>query len=377
MQGEEKRKLTIAAYGGFRTIPPRPGGAGSDKFAYELYPRMVKRGHSLTAYTRIYPGDISPHKEAYEGINLISFSTVRRAGFDTLLHSCKATFDVMFRNKAKYIHLHSGANSIWAIPLRLVGKKVVVTQFAMDWKRDKWPWYGKLYYLFSNFITAHVPNKVVFDNIFTKEYFEKKYKKKFTFIPYGSEVPEPPDNVNILDKLGVKKGEYFLFVGRFIPDKGIHLLIEAFQKLETDKKLVLVGGAPNPGSYEKKIKDISDKRIVFSGYVYGDDTNILMKNAYTYVQPSLIEGLSPVILSVMGLGVPLICSDIKENTFITGENATAFAVGSSDSLLKAMELSLRNAKAISTKAECGRLDISSRFNWDRIADEYIRVFETA
>ena len=94
-------------------------------------------------------------------------------------------------------------------------------------------------------------------------------------------------------------------------------LIKAFETVKTEKKLVLVGGSPNPGDYEKKFTETSDKRIIFAGYVYGDDTNILMKNAYVYVQPSLIEGLSPVILTVMGLGTPLICSDIVENKFIT------------------------------------------------------------
>ena len=284
---------------------------------------------------------------------------------------------VIFKSRAKYIHLHSGANSIWAIPLRMAGKKVVVTQFAMDWKRDKWPWYGKLYYLFSNFITAHVPNKVVFDNVFTKDFFEKKYHKKFEFIPYGSEVPAPPVDTGILERFEIEPGEYFLFVGRFIPDKGIHLLVEAFKKLKTDKKLVLVGGSPNPGPYEQKIKNSADPRIIFPGYVYGDETNILMKNAYAYVQPSLIEGLSPVILTVMGLGTPLICSDIKENLFIVTENATIFASGNSAALLRAMEDSLLHPGAIAGKAERGRTDISARFNWDKIADEYIKAFETA
>ena len=84
----------------------------------------------------------------------------------------------------------------------------------------------------------------------------------------------------------------------------MHLLVEAFEKLKTDKKLVLIGGSPNPDEYETKIKSTTDKRIIFPGYVYGDDTNILIQNAFSYIQPSLIEGLSPVILTVMGLGTP-------------------------------------------------------------------------
>lgn len=369
------KKLRIAAFGGFRSIPPKAGSAGSDKFAFDLYPRIVKHGHSLTAYCRIYPGDNDDLHDEYEGVKIKYFKTVTKAGFDTLLHSAKATFDIIFHNTADVVHLHSGANSIWAIFLRLAGKRTVVSQFAMDWKRDKWPWYAKLFYMMSNYITAYFPNKVVFDNIYTREYFEKKFSKKFEFIPYGSEVRTPPANIDILNRLGVETNEYFLFVGRFIPDKGIHLLVEAFGRLQTDKKLILIGGSPNPGAYEQQIKNTQDDRIIFPGYIYGDDTNILIKNAFAYVQPSLIEGLSPVILTVMGLGTPLICSDIKENTFITGDNATAFTSGNAGSLAQALEYSLKNSDIIKTKAASGVADIQRRFNWDTIALQYIALLE--
>jgi glycosyltransferase involved in cell wall biosynthesis len=367
-------KLRIAAFGGFRSIPPKAGGAGSDKFAFDLYPKIVKRGHSLTAYCRIYPGDNDVLHDEYEGVKIKYFKTVNKAGFDTLLHSAKATFDVIFRNKADVVHLHSGANSIWAFFLRLAGKRVVVSQFAMDWKRDKWPWYGKMFYIFSNYLTAYFPNKVVFDNIYTKEYFENKFSRKFDFIPYGSEVKSPPDNIDVVTRLGLKSSEYFLFVGRFIPDKGLHLLIEAFQNLNTNKKLVLIGGSPNPSAYELEIKNVKDDRIIFPGYIYGDETNILMKNAYAYVQPSLIEGLSPVILTVMGLGTPLLCSDIKENTFITGENAVTFNSGNAISLQEKLLFLLENPELIKMKASAGLIDIKSRFNWEVITDSYIKLF---
>ena len=259
--------------------------------------------------------------------------------------------------------------------LRLAGKRVVISQFAMDWKRDKWPWYGKLFYMFSNYLTAYCPNAVAFDNVFTKEYFEKKFNRKYDFIPYGSEVKTPPNNTDILDKLGIKTGEYFLFVGRFIPDKGLHLLVPAFEALHTDKKLVLIGGSPNPNEYEAIIKNSKDERIVFPGYVYGDDTNVLMKNAYAYVQPSLIEGLSPVILTVMGLGVPLICSDIIENKFICGENATTFISGDKANLESQLQYAIDNSVEIKEKAAAGAMDIKERFNWDTITDQYISLLK--
>lgn len=365
--------LRIAAFGGFRTIPPEPGGAGSDKFALELYPRIAAKGHLILAYTRNYNGREDPKISSYQGVKIKQLRTIKKAGFDTLVHSFKATWDIIFNNSAEYVHIQSGANSFWAIPLRLAGKKVALTQFAMDWKRDKWPWYSKLFYLFSNIITAYVPSKVVCDNIFIQEYFEKKYNRSFSFIPYGCEVSCPSDDETILEKLGLIKNEYFLFIGRFIPDKGLHLLVDAFEKIKTEKKLVLIGGSPNPGNYEKKIKSTKDDRIIIPGYIYGDESNILIKNAYAYIQPSLIEGLSPMILTVMGLGTSLICSDIKENIFITGDNAITFESGNSKSLEYALKYSLDNFNIIRLKALQGKIDVTKRFNWDKTTDLYIEI----
>ena len=171
-------------------------------------------------------------------------------------------------------------------------------------------------------------------------------------------------------------GGYFLFVGRFIPDKGVLLLAQAFQKVKTEKKLILIGGSPTHGAYEEQVRDIVDERIIFPGYIYGNDTNVLMKNAYAYIQPSIIEGLSPVILTVMGLGTPLICSDIPENKFITGENATHFNSGNTESLSEKNEYSLSNIDKIKIKAETGQKDILKRFNWDIITEKYIELFSS-
>ena len=328
----------------------RDGCAGADKFAMELYPRLVKLGHEVIGYNRLYPGQ-KPLTSEYKGVRLKYFKTIRKMGFDTLLHSFKCTCDIIIKNTADIVHIQNGGNSIWAIFLRFAGKKVFLSQDGIDWERDKWPWYGKSFLKFSAFLTALLPNQVIFDNIFTLEYFEKRYGKKFIFIPFGSEVPDLKESNQIFEKLGIGKNDYFLFVGRFIPDKGLHYLIAAFESLKTTKKLVLVGGSPNPSNYEEKLLSTKDSRIIFAGYVYGDDVLMLMKHAYCYIQPSNIEGLSPVILNVMGLGTPIICSDIKENVYAVFNNAILFKKGNVNSLKMAMEKSLNSYDQLMSKAE--------------------------
>jgi glycosyltransferase involved in cell wall biosynthesis len=368
-----QEKLRIAAFG-FRSLPLRKGCAGADKFALELYPRLVRFGHNVIGYNRLYPGQEKIADE-YEGVKIKNFKTINQKGFDTLIHSFKCTFHIIFKNTADIIHIQNGGNSIWALLLRLAGKKVFISQDGIDWNRNKWPWYGKSYLKFSTFITAFIPNQVIFDNIFAQDIFEKRFKKKYEFIPFGSEVMEFTENDAIFDKLGLVKGEYFLFIGRFIPDKGLHYLIPAFRKLKTEKKLVLVGGSPNPSDYEKSLLSNEDSRILFTGYLYGDDSLRLMKHAYCYIQPSDVEGLSPVILNVMSIGTPIICSDIKENIYAVSDTATLFKKGDIESLKDSLEESLHNHDNLLKKAIQAKDRAISLFNWDKVAIEHIRVFK--
>lgn len=366
------RPLRVAAFG-FRSVPPTEGSAGADKFALELYPRLVKRGCSVTAYNRLY-GKAQPANTQYNGVSLVYLRTVSKSGFDTLCHSLKATLHILSHNTGEIVHIHNGGNSIWALPLRLFGKKVFVSQDGVDWRREKWPWYGRFYLYFSSFVTAYLPNGVIFDNVYAKQFFERKFKRRFSYIAYGCETAQPSGDKAILTKLGLKPKEYFLFVGRFIPDKGVHYLLEAFERIETTRKLVLVGGSPHASSYEQRIRKTLDPRVVLPGYVYGADTAILMQNAYAYVQPSDVEGLSPVVLSVMGLGVPLICSNIPENLFAVADTALTFEKSNVDDLAEAIRRSLQNpddmnALAIQAKQRALRI-----FSWNRAVEEHLNVF---
>ncbi|MBD1392307.1 glycosyltransferase [Mucilaginibacter glaciei] len=364
--------MRIAAFG-FRSVPPSKGAAGADKFAIELFPRLVKRGHKVVAYNRRYP-DVFVDVTEYKGVTVKTIKTTSKKGFDTLWHSFRCTLDIILNNTADIVHIQNGGNSIWALPLRLFGKKVFISQDGVDWKRDKWPWYGKLYLKLSSFITAHVPNEVIFDNVIAKKLFEDKFNKQFKFIPFGSEVEPVSGDTTILAKLGLEKGSYYLFVGRFIPDKGLHYLIPAFENSVSKRKLIMIGGSPNPSSYEQQLFDMASDQIIFPGYVYGEDVNTLMLNSYCYIQPSDVEGLSPVVLTVMGLKVPLIVSDIEENEYAVLDTARKFKKGNIASLTEEINFCETHYFEMLALAEKAQTRALTAFNWEKVADEHIEVF---
>ena len=365
--------MRIAAFG-FRSLPSTKGSAGADKFVEELLPRLVERGHQVLAYNRKYKDAYIPVNE-YKGVKIKAFSTINRQGFDTICHSFKCTADIIINNTADIVHIQNGGNSIWALPLRLFRKKVFVSQDGVDWKRGKWPWYGKIYLKISAFISSKIPNTIIFDNVPAKSFFEKRFNKKFQFIPFGSEVPKVENNNEILSRFSLKPGEYYLFVGRFIPDKGLHYLIPAFLNAKTNKKLVLVGGSPNPSPYEASLHSMANSNVVFTGFVYGDDVTRLMQNSYCYIQPSDVEGLSPVVLSVMGLGVPLIVSNIEENVYAVQDTALQFDKADISSLTEKINFAEANHSTIKDLSKKAQERALREFNWDKVTEDHIKLFE--
>jgi glycosyltransferase involved in cell wall biosynthesis len=368
--------LRIAAFG-FRSIPPQKGAAGADKFALELLPRLVAAGHSVIAYSRIYDDDGDEVPRDFRGVWVIPLKTVTTKGFDTLLHSAKAAYDIIRHNRADVVHIQNGGNSLFALALRLAGKKTFLSQDGLDWDRAKWSWYAKIYLRFMAYLTAVVHNEVIFDNIFARDHFENKYHRRYRFVPFGADVAYDPDSESVLAELGLAAGDYFLFVGRFIPDKGLHYLIPAFSRLETTKKLVLVGGSPNPSNYETQILSCTDPRIIFPGFVYGGAVHALMKNCYAYIQPSDVEGLSPVILESSFLGAPIICSDIPQNQYGLGEAGIYFSRGNIDDLHEKLLAALDRPDALREIAHAQQSRVASTFSWDSVVADHIAIFHAS
>jgi glycosyltransferase involved in cell wall biosynthesis len=365
--------LRIASFG-FRSFPPRAGAAGADKFALELLPRLVARGHEVTAYTRVYPGEKMPPPHDFMGVHVIGLRTFKRSGVEALWHSLRVVLDIIVHNRADVVHMQNGGNSPFAAILRLFGKKTFLSEDGNEWERGKWSALGKAYLQTTMLLTSFVHNEVIFDNIFTRAYFEKRFKKKYAFIPFGADVAYDPADEGILRELGVTPGDYFLFVGRFIPDKGLHYLLPAFSKVKTDKKLVLVGGSPQPSEYERNFKSCGDPRVVFPGYVYGGSVHALMRNCYAYVQPSDLEGLSPVILESSYLGAPVICSDIDANRYVMRRHGIYFAKSDPDDLAKKLTAAVADSAWLRTRGAEQTQHVKTHFSWDQVVDQYAEIF---
>jgi glycosyltransferase involved in cell wall biosynthesis len=367
--------LRIASFG-YRSLPPRPGSAGADKFVVELLPRLAARGHEVVAYNRGYFGEphVTPHD--YRGVHVRTIRTFRRSGLEALWHSLRAAVDIIVYNRADVVHMQNGGNSPFGALLRLFGKRTVLTEDGLEWERDKWSALGKLYLRATTQLTGRVHNQVVFDNVFAKEHFERRFDRDYALISYGADVAYDGSGAGILDRLGLEEGEYFLFVGRFIPDKGLHHLVPAFEQVQTSKKLVMVGGSRPVSDYEAKLRQTTDARILMPGYLYGAEVHALMRHCYAYVQPSDLEGLSPVILESSYLGAPVICSGIATNRYILGDVGIYFRQGDTPDLCRVLKEALDDPAQLDERGKAQRRQIVETFSWDGVVDSYLDIMRS-
>lgn len=368
----KEQKLRIAVFG-IRSLPPSDGCGGSDTATEGLYSCLAKRGYEVVVYCRKYRGINRKYPKSYRNLKLIHIPTIRKQGFDTLIHSFLCTLHIILFNSAKIIHIHNPGNIIWVPLLRLFRKKCFVSVDGLDWRRTRWPVYVRIYLRISFYLVLRLSNRIIVDNVFIQRHYLKGFGAKVDYIPYGVETKEIT-SCEILEKLNLRKGKYILFVGRFIKEKGVHYLIEAFEKLETDFNLVLVGDNLFDKNWVNKLKSTEDKRIVFTGYMYGQHVDELMQHCYLYVQPSDVEGLSPVILTAMSFGKCVLAGDIPENSFLVKDHGYLFKRGNITSLVSALKMLLNSEEKVKQKGESAQEFVARNFSWDKVADQCIEIF---
>lgn len=345
----------------------------------ELCTRMVKNGYTVTCYNRSghhVSGAEYDKKTEYEGIKQKYVPTIEKKGLAAVSSSFFAALYSAF-GKYNVVHIHAEGPAFFSWLPKLLGKRVVVTVHGLDWQREKWKsGFG------SKFIKQGEKNAVKYaDEIIVlskgvHDYFRNQYGRETRFIPNGVNRPEIRKAELITDKFGLTKDSYILFLGRLVPEKGIRYLIEAFENIKTEKKLVIAGGSSDTDSFMKELKELAkdDKRIIFTGFVQGQMLEELYSNAYIYTLPSDLEGMPLSLLEAMSYGNCCLVSDIQECTEVVEDKALIFKKSNVQDLQNKLQKACNSTEKVMELKQQAADYICKKYNWDDVVEETLKLY---
>ena len=373
-----KENLKIAMLG-HKVVPSRRGGV--ELVLTTLCPLLVNRGHEVTCFNRssdkVENEYVSTVKNnSFSGVDLKKVITIDKKGLAAMSSSFFAALSCAFSNY-DIIHFHAeGPCAMLWIP-KLFGKRCIATVHGLDWQREKWKnGFGSKYIKFGEKILAKYADEVIVLSKGVQKYFKDTYSRDTTFIPNGVIKPQIREANIINKKFGLKKDDYICSLSRLTEEKGIHYLIEAYQQIKTDKKLVIAGDTSDTDDYVKKLKEMAsgNPNIIFTGFVSGEVLDELYSNAYLYVLPSNLEGMPLSLLEAMSYGNAVLGSDIAEIADVVEDKAILFKKGNVMDLKNKLENLIKDkelVKKLKMEASCY---ICNKYNWEEIADETIELY---
>ena len=371
--------MKIAMFG-HKRIPSREGGV--EIVTEELSTRMAARGHKVTCYNRgghhVSGAEFDGSAQTqYRGVRLKTVPTLDKKGLAAVTSSFFAALCSSFGN-ADVVHIHAEGPAFMCWLPKLFGKKVVVTVHGLDWQREKWKrGFGAKYIHAGEKMAVGFADEIIVLSKNVQNYFLQTYGRETVWIPNGVSKPETIAAGEISGQYGLEKDGYILFLGRLVPEKGIHYLIEAFKQVKTQKRLVIAGGASDTDAYAAELRALAeaDDRILFTGFVQGRTLEELYSNAYLYVLPSDVEGMPLSLLEAMSYGNCCLVSDIPECAEVVQNRAVTFPRGDAETLKHVLQDLCVNAEIVSEYKAGARDYICEKYSWDCVVEKTLELYQ--
>ena len=371
--------MRIAMFG-HKRIPSREGGV--EIVVEELSTRMAALGHNVTCYNRMgrHIGGVSHGaggEKTCSGVKIRRVPTIDRKGLAAVSSSFCAATACAF-STAQVIHIHAEGPAIMCWLPRLFGKRVVVTIHGLDWQRKKWAGsFGAKFIHLGEKMAVKYAHEIIVLSENVRDYFLKTYGRETVYIPNGVTRPEIRPADVIARRYGLEKDGYILFLGRLVPEKGAHYLIQAFRDVVTEKKLVIAGSTSDSSDYGSELENLSqgDDRILFTGFVQGRILEELYSNAWIYVLPSDLEGMPLSLLEAMSYGCCCLVSDIPECMEVVGDWAKLFKRGNVSDLKDQLQYLCGTQERTLGARERIAEYVCGKYSWDKTTLETLELYE--
>jgi glycosyltransferase involved in cell wall biosynthesis len=366
-------RLIRVAMIGQKGFPPVHGGV--EKHVAELASRLSNLGFQIEIYSR-------PHYSAHHGstdlpaVHVRKLPSIPTKHLDAISHSILATADVIPR-RVDIVHYHAlGPGLLAGWPRWLVRKKSVITVHGLDWQREKWGAFARAVLRVGEYGSVRLPHATIVVSEALRDYYLEQHGRHTYYIPNGIVPPVYREPELIIDK-GIT-GSFLLFVGRLVPEKGCHLLLEAYSRLPEEVRrqyaLVIAGGAGFTQDYVHRLRAASVANVHFLGYVHGPILDELYTNATLVVLPSTLEGLSITLLEGMSYGRCCVASDIPPNREAAAGLVPLFPSGDAAALAQKILALLGSPEQRHRVGQESQLHVIENYSWDAVANQTASLY---
>ncbi len=361
----QRQSLRVAFIGGRGVVSKY---SGIETYYEEVGKRLAGMGHHVTAYCRTY---FTPPGE-HDGMQVVRLPTIRTKHLETLIHTLLSTLHVLTQ-PCDIVHYHALGPALFSFVPRLAGKKTVVTVQGLDWQRRKWGRVASAVLRLGERAAVRLPNRTMVVSRELQKHYTVDFGVETIYVPNGGIRRDRSLPHKILE-WGLEPGAYILFLGRFSPEKGSHLLVEAYEKLNTPVKLVVAGGSSYCDDYSRQLHTHASENIKILDWVSGQELDELLTNAMIFVLPSEMEGLSLALLDAMGAGVCVLGSDVPENQEAIADAGFTFRRGDAADLAERLQFLIANHSVREAAGRAAKARVLEHYQWRDIAEKIEQVY---
>lgn len=355
---------------GTRGIPNVMGGVESH--CEELFPRIAKLGHDVTVIRR--NSYVKDGLLEWNGVRLIGEKAPRLQSFEAIVHTFRAVRRAK-KLRPDILHVHSIGPALLIPYAKLLGMRVVFTHHGPDYKREKWHYMARVMLRLGERLGCKFADDVIVISEEIRQLLKHKYGRthRVYLIYNGAQSPEKCKFPEYFSELGIQEGKYILGMSRFVPEKNLHHLIMACNKINMrEYRLVIAGDADFETDYTKQLREIARKKgVILTGFIRGQRLQSLLTNCACYCLPSSYEGLPIALLEAMSYGVRVIVSDIPANKEVDLNDDCYFPVGNIDALASKIEQVINDDTPGDNVVEYDM----KKYDWDYIAQQVMAVYE--
>jgi glycosyltransferase involved in cell wall biosynthesis len=343
--------------------------SGYETLVKNIGERMVTGGVQVTVYCHSYLFDQKPKQ--LNGINLKYIPTIKSKSLSQPIHSFLAFWHAAFSN-ADVVLVLNVSNGPFGIITRLFKKPTLINVDGLEWMRPKWKGFGAIYFKWAAKMAVRFMDLIVTDAVAMQTIYKNEFNTDSVVITYGADSNKGASEA-LLNKWQLQTQDYYLIVGRMIPDNNSDIIIEGFINSSSTKKLVIVGDVPYQDAYATKIKSYQDDRLVFTGYITnGDELASLYKYCFAYMHGHEFGGTNPTLLKAMANGCAIGAIDtVFSREVLQNEQFGTYFKKDIYALSNWFQWAEVNTDKLSALRLIVSNGLNEKYDWDLVTDLYL------